>query len=153
MEQSHSWEISSHSHTEKVTYLLRNLKIQYDFHKSMPLDFILDYKNSVNIIIPKLFKMLANITVPSMFSSPSGLSSGFSTKILCEFLISPVCATCSAHVTLLDLITLIISGEMYELWSCSLCSFLQPPVISITYRLPTLISDLRNTATHEDKVS
>jgi hypothetical protein len=59
---------------------------------------------------------------------PSGLfPSDFPIKILYEFLISPMDATFPTHLKLLDLITLIIHGQVYKLWSSSLCSFLQPP--------------------------
>jgi hypothetical protein len=43
----------------------------------------------------------------------SGLfPSGFLTKILYAFIISPMCGTCHTHVILLDLITLIIFGKV-----------------------------------------
>jgi hypothetical protein len=70
----------------------------------------------------------------------SGLfSSGFLTKILYAFLISPMHVTCPGHPILLVMITLIIFGKEHKLWSSSLCYFLQPPAIS-SLRFLTLCS-------------
>ena len=46
--------------------------------------------------------------------------SGFSTKILYALLLSPIHATCSAYITVLDSGTWRIFGENYRSWSSSL---------------------------------
>jgi hypothetical protein len=56
--------------------------------------------------------------------------SGCPTKTIYALFIYPTRTTCPSHLILHDLITPIIFGEVYKLWSSSLCSLLQPPTTS-----------------------
>ena len=53
--------------------------------------------------------------------------SGFPTKTLYTPFSSPICATCPAHLILLDFITRTILGEEYKSFSSSLCNLLHAP--------------------------
>jgi len=62
---------------------------------------------------------------------PTGLfPSGFPIKPLYTSLLSPICATCPAHLIILDFITRKILGKEYRSLNSSLCSFIHPPVTS-----------------------
>jgi hypothetical protein len=80
---------------------------------------------------PNLWRFILILSSHLCQGLPSGfIPSGFPTKILYTPFLSPVRATCPAHLIILDFITRTILGEDYRSLSFSLCSFLHSPVTS-----------------------
>jgi len=93
MEHSHSWEADSYSASQDILRLLWNLIVHYRVHNSQPLVPILSQMNPVKTL-PPCFRKIHSRTVYPRLHIPSGLFlSGSSTKIVYEFLTSPMRAT------------------------------------------------------------
>jgi hypothetical protein len=77
------------------------------------------------------FRIHFNIILPFMPGSSSGhFPPGFPTKTIYAPLLSRICATCLAHLILVDLIACIIFGEAYRSLTSSICSLLHSPITS-----------------------
>jgi len=149
MEQSPFWEADSHSASQEFPNLLRNPKVRHRVHNSPPLVSILSQINSIHnlpFISQRSILILSSRLLLGLilFLFPSE----FPTKIFYTFLSSFKRATYPASRILLDLLTLITFGELYKLWSPSICSLLQPsdtlPPIGPNIILSTLFSNFPN---------
>ena len=79
---------------------------------------ILSRINPITRIDTYFFKVHSNIVLHLYLGLPIGhFPADLYVKILKAFLPSSILATWSAHLNLLDLITLTILGERYKLWS------------------------------------
>jgi hypothetical protein len=125
MELSPSWKAASPSTTQEFSNILWNLKVHCRVHKSPALVSILPYhltllaKNHFNIIFPLSLGLPCDI---------------FHYGIPVQ---NPLCIPCRPHTFYMPCPTVpplfhhyITFGKEYNFCSCSLCSFLQLPIIS-----------------------
>jgi hypothetical protein len=130
----------------RMSHLRWYLPRQHGIHKSPPPVPILSQQNSHYAPPLPQPMSLRSILIPSShlsFCHPSSHTpSGFPTKLLYTSLSSPIRATCSAHLILLDFICLMISGDEYKIWSSSLCNYLHSRVTSSRFGPNILLKTL-----------
>jgi len=118
-------------------------KVYYCILKSLPLVPILSQMNPVQTLHPISASPIVIFSFHIHLYLQSGLFYlGFLTKILFASIIFPMHATCSAHLILHDLITVVAFGEDYKLWISSLFSLLQNLVTCLPLRYRILLSTL-----------
>ena len=98
---------------------------------------------------PTSWRSILKLSTHLRLGLPSGLfPSGFPTKTLYTPLSSPICATCPAHLILIDFITRTILGEQYKSFSSSLCNLLHSPVTSSLLGPNILLNTMENRNTN-----
>jgi len=128
MVQSPSWEAKWFAASQEIPRISRNPNVHYPTHKCPPPVSILDQPNPVHIPTSHLLEIQPNIIHPSTPRSPQwSLSLRFPHQDPIHPLSSPIHATCSAHLILLDFITRTILGEECKSFSYSLCNLFHPP--------------------------
>jgi len=125
MEQNPSWEANRFSPSQEISHILWNLKVHTAFTRARHLS--LYWASSIQSLPPHPTYRRSSLILSSnlRLGLQSGLFPlGFPTKALYTPLLSPIRATCPAHLILLDFITRTILDEEYRSLSSSLCSFL-----------------------------
>jgi hypothetical protein len=126
MEMSPSWEAFNCAATAELPSILWNTEVDHRVHMTPPPVPILGQIDLIPTITTYPQRSILILSTLLRLGLPSCLFLyGFPTNILYAFLLSPICAECSAHLILLDLITLIMLGKKYKLWCSSGLSYYQ----------------------------
>ena len=131
MKQSPSWEANRLAVVKKFPAFYGTRKFITSFASARHLS--LSWASSVQSISPHptSWRSILILSYRLSLGLPSGpFPPGFQTNTLFTPFISPVRATCPAHLILLHFVTGTILGEVYRSLSSSLCSFLHTPVTS-----------------------
>ena len=114
-------------------YGLWNPDVECSIQKGSPIISMLNRINPISLINANFFKISILILSSHLrLGLPKGLFPVvLPVQILKAFLPYSILITWSAHLNLLDLITLTILGERYNLWSSSLWSLLHSPFSSL----------------------
>jgi hypothetical protein len=107
MGKSSSYEANSSSVGQEIPRILWHTKVDLDVHKLNILECIMSY--------PTYFRTTLILSSHIQLDIPGGVfPSGYPTKTLYAVLVSYICATSSAHLTLLDPIARTILGRQHK---------------------------------------
>ena len=125
------WKGIRFSASQEMPCILWNPKLHYRVYKIPPPVPVLSQVSPVHVPHPTSWRYILILSCHLLVGLPSGLfPSGFPTKTLYTPLLFPICATCPAHLILLNLCTQIIVGMDYSSLSSSLWNLLHFHVTS-----------------------
>jgi len=136
MVQSPSWEANWFAASQEILRISPNPKVHYRTHKRPPTVPILGQPNPVHIPTSHLLDIRPNIIHPSTPRSPQwSLPFRFPHQDPIHPLSSPIRATCSAHLIILDFTTRATLGEEYKSlhsWMCvANCNIISTPKTAV----------------------